>query len=129
MVDARLPDGSRVNAIAPPLCLNGVALTIRRFAARPLDLNDLLAFGSLTPAMAEFLVAAARSKLNVLISGGTGSGKTTLLAAIAAGIPLGERLVVIEDMAEIRLDREHVLSLESRPANAEGLLPYPCCQM
>lgn len=120
MVDARLPDGSRVNAIAPPLCLNGVALTIRRFAAHPLQLSDLMGFGSLTPAMSDFLVAAARSRLNILVSGGTGSGKTTLLSAMASCIPSGERLVIIEDMAEIKLDREHVISLESRPANTEG---------
>lgn len=120
MVDARLPDGSRVNAVAPPLCLTGVVLTIRRFAARPLQLQDLISFNSLTPAMADFLTAAIQARLNILISGGTGSGKTTLLAAIAAHIPETERIVTIEDMAEIRLDREHVISLEARPANTEG---------
>jgi len=120
MVDARLPDGSRVNAIAPPLSVQGVVLTIRRFAAKPLQLEDLVRLGSMTEEMAAFLAAMAKAKLNVLISGGTGSGKTTLLGAVAACIPPGERLIIIEDMNEIRLDRKHVISLESRPANLEG---------
>jgi pilus assembly protein CpaF len=120
MVDARLPDGSRVNAIAPPLCLNGVAVTIRRFAARPLSLDDLVERQALTPAMARFLRGAIRAKLNLLIAGGTGSGKTTLLSAVAQAINPGERIVLIEDLSEIKLDREHVLSLEGRPASSEG---------
>lgn len=120
MVDARLPDGSRVNAIAPPLCVGSIALTIRRFPARRLRLDDLVRLGSLTPEMAQFLRAAARARLNLLISGGTGSGKTTLLGAIAAHIPAEERLVIIEDMNELRLEREHVIYLESRPPNVEG---------
>jgi len=110
MVDARLPDGSRVNAIAPPLSVQGVVLTIRRFAAKPLQLEDLVRLGSMTEEMAAFLAAMAKAKLNVLISGGTGSGKTTLLGAVAACIPPGERLIIIEDMNEIRLDRKHVIS-------------------
>ncbi len=120
MVDARLPDGSRVNAIAQPLCVGGIAVTIRRFSAKPFELADLTGWGSMTPEMAAFLSAISRAKLNVLISGGTGSGKTTLLGAVAACIPIGERLVIIEDMSEIRLDREHVISLEGRPPNNEG---------
>jgi pilus assembly protein CpaF len=120
MVDARLPDGSRVNAIAQPLCVGGIAVTIRRFAAKPLGLADLTSRGSMIPEMAAFLAAVAKAKMNVLVAGGTGSGKTTLLGAVAACIPHGERLVIIEDMSEIRLDREHVISLEGRPPNNEG---------
>ncbi len=120
MVDARLPDGSRVNAIAPPLCVGSIALTIRRFPSRPLRLEDLVRLSSMTPQMAQFLAAVARAKLNLLISGGTGSGKTTLLGAIASHIPTDERLVIIEDMNELRLERDHVIYLESRPPNVEG---------
>ena len=120
MVDARLPDGSRVNAVIPPVALNGPVITIRKFRAVPMGLDDLVACGSLTAAMAVFLRAAVRAKLNIAISGGTGSGKTTLLGALASEVPAAERLVTVEDMAELRLARRHVVALEARPANAEG---------
>src|SRR5690242_19917877 len=120
MVDARLPDGSRVNAIIPPLALNGSTLTIRKFSRRRLTADDLVAGGSLTPAAAAFLRAAVAGRLNILISGGTGSGKTTLLNILSAFIPDGERIVTIEDAAELQLPQAHVVRLESRPANLEG---------
>jgi len=120
MVDARLPDGSRVNAIIPPLAVDGPILSIRRFGVRTLDINDLLQIGSVTPAMAELFQAIIRSRLNVLISGGTGSGKTTLLNAISSFIPAEERVVTIEDAAELQLLQPHVVRLETRPANIEG---------
>ena len=120
MVDARLPDGSRVNAIIPPLSLNGPVLSIRRFGVNPLTMENLLEYETLTPAMAEFLDACAKSRLNVLISGGTGSGKTTLLNCLSSFIPRQERLVTIEDSAELRLQQEHVIRLETRPSNIEG---------
>jgi pilus assembly protein CpaF len=120
MVDARLPDGSRINAIIPPLALNGPVLSIRRFGAEPLRMDDLLELGSLTPEMAEFLIACVEARVSVLISGGAGAGKTTMLNALSAGIPPGERLVTIEDSAELKLQHRHVIRLETRPANTEG---------
>ncbi|HZO96426.1 MAG TPA: CpaF family protein [Gaiellaceae bacterium] len=120
MVDARLPDGSRVNAIIPPLSLRGPTLTIRKFAQDPYTLADLAAFGSLTPTAASFLGACVRGKVNVLISGGTGSGKTTLLNALSAFVPGNERIVTIEDAAELQLQQRHVVALEARPPNVEG---------
>ena len=120
MVDARLPDGSRVNAIIPPLALNGPVLSIRRFGARPLEIDDLLRHHSICPDMVAFLQAAIEARVNVLVSGGTGSGKTTLLNCISRFIPADERLVTVEDSAELQLQRPHVVSLETRPASAEG---------
>jgi pilus assembly protein CpaF len=120
MVDARLPDGSRVNAIIPPLALRGPTLTIRKFSRDPYTMDDLINFGSLTPKAAQFIAAAVKGKLNVLISGGTGTGKTTLLNAMSAYVPGDERIVTIEDAAELQLQQEHVITLESRPPNIEG---------
>ena len=120
MVDARLPDGSRVNAIIPPLALEGPVLSIRRFAIEPFRLPDLIAFGTLTPALAEILTAAIRARLNILISGGTGAGKTTLLNVMSNAIPSTERIVTIEDSAELQLQQDHVVRLETRPPNIEG---------
>jgi pilus assembly protein CpaF len=120
MVDARLPDGSRVNAIIPPLSLKGPALTIRKFSRDPYTMDDLINFGSLTPQAAQFLAACVKGKLNILISGGTGTGKTTMLNAMSAFVPGDERIVTIEDAAELQLQQEHVLTLESRPPNIEG---------
>ncbi len=120
MVDARLPDGSRVNAIIPPLAVSGAALTIRKFRKDPLQMEDLLRFGTLTPRSAQMLEACVRGKLNVLISGGTGSGKTTTLNILSSSIPEGERIVTVEDAAELQLVQDHVITLESRPANIEG---------
>jgi pilus assembly protein CpaF len=120
MVDARLPDGSRVNAIIPPLSLRGPTLTIRKFSRDPYTLDDLITFGSLTPKAAGFLQACVQGKLNVLVSGGTGTGKTTMLNALSASIPEEERIVTIEDAAELQLQQEHWIRLESRPGNIEG---------
>jgi pilus assembly protein CpaF len=120
MVDARLPDGSRVNAIIPPLALDGPVLSIRRFALDPLKMTDLLAFGTLTPALADVLHAAVLARLNILVSGGTGAGKTTLLNVLSNAIPASERIVTIEDSAELQLQQEHVVRLETRPSNIEG---------
>jgi pilus assembly protein CpaF len=120
MVDARLPDGSRVNAIIPPLALRGPTLTIRKFSRDPYTMNDLISFGSISPKAAQFLAACVKGKLNVLISGGTGTGKTTTLNAMSAFIPGDERIVTIEDAAELQLQQEHVITLESRPPNIEG---------
>ena len=120
MVDARLPDGSRVNAIIPPLALNGPTITIRKFAKQQLYINDLIRYGSTNRDMALFLKMAVQLKQNVVISGGTGSGKTTLLNILSNFISPEERIVTIEDAAELRLNQPHVVSLESRPANAEG---------
>jgi pilus assembly protein CpaF len=120
MVDARLPDGSRVNAIIPPLAVSGPTLTIRKFRKDPFKMEDLLRFGSLTPKCAQFLEACVRGKLNVLISGGTGSGKTTTLNVLSAAIPDDERIITVEDAAELQLRQKHVITLESRPANIEG---------
>jgi pilus assembly protein CpaF len=120
MVDARLPDGSRVNAIIPPLALNGPTLTIRKFSRDPYTINDLITFGTLTARSAQFLAACVKGKLNVLVSGGTGTGKTTTLNAMSAFIPGDERIVTIEDAAELQLQQDHVITLESRPSNIEG---------
>jgi pilus assembly protein CpaF len=120
MVDARLPDGSRVNAVIPPLTLNGSLLTIRKFSARKLDLRRLVENGSLTPETSEFLTRCVQARLNILVSGGTGSGKTTMLNALSGAIPDHERIVTIEDAAELQLSQRHVLRLESRPKNIEG---------
>jgi pilus assembly protein CpaF len=120
MVDARLQDGSRVNAIIHPLAINGPILTIRKFSKDPYTAEDLIGFGTFSAEVADFLDAAVRGKLNVLISGGTGTGKTTLLNVVSSFVPAEERVVTIEDAAELRLDQEHVLRLESRPANLEG---------
>ncbi|MBU2696656.1 CpaF family protein [Pimelobacter sp. 30-1] len=120
MVDARLPDGSRVNAIIPPLSIDGSALTIRKFSTDPLTVQDLINFGSLTPQTADFLDACVRGRLNVIVSGGTGAGKTTTLNVLSSFIPRDERIVTIEDAAELQLKQDHVVRLESRPANIEG---------
>ena len=120
MVDARLPDGSRVNAIIPPLALDGPVLSIRRFALDPYRMEDLLEFGTLTPSLAEILTAAVRARLNVLISGGTGGGKTTLLNVLSNAIPDNERIITIEDSAELQLQQNHVVRLETRRPNIEG---------
>jgi pilus assembly protein CpaF len=120
MVDARLPDGSRVNAIIPPLALRGPTLTIRKFSRDPYTMDDLIAFGSITAKAAQFLASCVKGKLNVLISGGTGTGKTTTLNAMSAFVPNDERIVTIEDAAELQLQQEHVITLESRPPNIEG---------
>jgi len=120
MVDARLPDGSRVNAIIPPLSLVGPTITIRKFAKTPLTVDDLIRFGTLTPELAEFLKACVRARLNIIVSGGTGSGKTTLLNVLSASIPGNERIVTIEDAAELQLKQRHVVRLEKRPPNIEG---------
>ncbi|MFL5945933.1 MAG: CpaF family protein [Gaiellaceae bacterium] len=120
MVDARLPDGSRVNAIIPPLALRGPTLTIRKFSRDPYTMNDLISFGTITPKAGQFLAACVKGKLNILISGGTGTGKTTTLNAMSAFIPGDERIVTIEDAAELQLQQDHVITLESRPPNIEG---------
>lgn len=120
MVDARLPDGSRVNAIVPPLAIDGSALTIRKFSTDPLTVQDLINFGSLTPQTADFLDACVRGRLNIIVSGGTGAGKTTTLNVLSSFIPSDERIVTIEDAAELQLKQDHVVRLESRPANIEG---------
>ncbi|WP_088036694.1 CpaF family protein [Evansella clarkii] len=120
MVDARLPDGSRVNAIIPPLALNGPTITIRKFAADPFTIDDLVNFGSLTKEMAIFIDACVKARLNMFVSGGTGSGKTTTLNVLSNFIPRDERIVTIEDAAELQLRQDHVVSLESRPPNIEG---------
>ncbi|QDV30806.1 Putative conjugal transfer protein [Planctopirus ephydatiae] len=120
MVDARLPDGSRLNAVIPPLALDGPSLTIRRFGSKPLALEDLLKFGAFTPEMVMLLEGAMKARLNCIISGGTGSGKTTLLNTLSSFIPNDQRVITIEDAAEIQLQQEHVLRLETRPANIEG---------
>ncbi len=120
MVDARLPDGSRVNAIVPPLALDGAALSIRRFGQNPLTHTDLVKYAALTPDMMNYLKAAVRAKCNILISGGTGAGKTTLLNALSNFIPHGERIITLEDSAELKLQQPHTVRLESRPPNIEG---------
>jgi len=120
MVDARLPDGSRVNAIIPPLALRGPTLTIRKFSRDPYTMDDLINFGSISPKAAQFLAACVNGKLNILISGGTGTGKTTTLNAMSAYIPHKERIVTIEDAAELQLQQQHVITLEARPPNIEG---------
>jgi pilus assembly protein CpaF len=120
MVDARLPDGSRVNAIVPPIALDGSSLTIRKFSSVPLTVGDLMSYGTLTRQAAEFLDACVRGRRNIVVSGGTGSGKTTILNILSGFVPADERIVTIEDAAELQLDQEHVVRLESRPANSEG---------
>jgi pilus assembly protein CpaF len=120
-VDARLPDGSRVNAIIEPLSLIGPVITIRKFAARPFTVEDLIGFGTASPEMFEFLRCCVEARLNIFVSGGTGSGKTTTLNVISSFIPEGERIVTIEDAAELQLRQEHVVTLEARPSNLEGL--------
>lgn len=120
MVDARLPDGSRVNAIIPPISLSGPCISIRKFSKDPLTVDDLLGFGTLSLEMAAFLEAAVKARLNIVVSGGTGSGKTTTLNVLSAFIPDDERIVTIEDAAELQLRQDHVVSLETRPANIEG---------
>jgi pilus assembly protein CpaF len=119
-VDARLPDGSRVNAIIPPLALNGPTLTIRKFSKTPLSVEDLVRFGSITPEAIEFLKAVVIARLNVIVSGGTGSGKTTFLNVLSGFIPGDERIITLENAAELQLRQEHVVTLESRPPNIEG---------
>jgi len=121
MVDARLADGSRVNAIIPPLALDGPSLTIRKFAKDPLTVADLIRYGSITPELAQVIKGVVTARLNVVISGGTGSGKTTLLNVFSSFIPFGERIVTIEDSAELQLQQEHVVRLETRPPNIEGV--------
>jgi pilus assembly protein CpaF len=120
LCDARLPDGSRVNVVIPPLALDGPVLTIRRFRRRGLTPEDLVTAGTLEPSLHDFLAACVRARVNLLVSGGTGSGKTTTLNALSSFIPAGERIVTIEDAAELRLQQPHVLRLEARPANLEG---------
>ena len=120
MVDARLPDGSRVNAVIPPISINGPCITIRKFSVEPLKPRDLVNFGSMSETMARFLEACVSARLNVIVSGGTGSGKTTTLNVLSSFIPHDERIVTIEDAAELRLQQDHVITLESRPANLEG---------
>ncbi|MCG5075259.1 CpaF family protein [Paraburkholderia tagetis] len=120
MVDARLPDGSRVNAIIPPSAVDGPLVSIRRFAVSPLQVSDLIELQTLTPPMAQVLEGLARAKINILVSGGTGSGKTTLLNVLSGFIPNDERIVTIEDAAELQLRQDHVLRLETRPPNIEG---------
>jgi pilus assembly protein CpaF len=121
MVDARLPDGSRVNAVVHPIAIGGPFLTIRKFAATPYTIADLINFDTLTPQVAHFVDACVRGRLNVVISGGTGSGKTTMLNVLSSFIPNDERIVTVEDAKELRLQQEHVLSMEARPANIEGV--------
>ncbi len=120
LVDARLPDGSRVNCVIPPLSLDGPLLTIRRFRRRGFALEDLVANSTLTEELGEFLAAAVRARANIVVSGGTSSGKTTLLNVLSSLVAGGERIITIEDAAELRLQQDHVLRLESRPANLEG---------
>lgn len=117
---ARLPDGSRVNAIIPPVSLTGPVLTIRKFSATPLTIDKLVSFGTLNDKMAKLLELAVMAKTNIIVAGGTGSGKTTFLNVLSLFIPSGERIVTIEDAAELQLSQPHVISLESRPANIEG---------
>src|SRR5687768_13274503 len=120
MVDARLPDGSRVNAIIPPLSIDGPTLTIRKFAADPYQADDLVEFGTMSSSVSKFLEACVRGRINIMVAGGTGAGKTTTLNVISSFIPDDERIVTIEDAAELRLQQPHVVRLESRPPNIEG---------
>lgn len=120
MVDARLPDGSRVNAVIPPCAIDGPSITIRKFGKNKLQIEDLIRFGSVTPEMGEFLRACVVSRMNIIVSGGTGSGKTTLLNVLSNFIPSDERIVTIEDSAELKLGQEHVVRLESKPAEIDG---------
>ena len=120
MVDARLRNGSRVNAVIPPIALNGPTLTIRKFSENPFTSKDLIRFGSFNPAIEEFLKVCVKAKLNIIVSGGTGSGKTTLLNVLSSFIPSDERIVTIEDSAELKLNQEHVITMETRPPNIEN---------
>jgi len=120
MVDARLPDGSRVNAIIPPLAVDGPSLTVRKFSSDPYQVEDLMAFGTLTKEVADFLNACVQGKANILVAGGTGAGKTTTLNVLSGFIPEDERIITIEDAAELQLHQDHVIRLEARPANIEG---------
>ncbi|KRQ86262.1 putative conjugal transfer protein [Caloramator mitchellensis] len=120
MVDARLPNGSRVNAIIPPLAIDGPSITIRKFSEDPFTVDDLISFGTMTSKMAEFLKSCVQGRLNIVVSGGTGSGKTTTLNVLSSFIPNEERIITIEDAAELQLSQEHVVRLETRPANLEG---------
>ena len=120
MVDARLKDGSRVNAVIPPIAIKGPSITIRKFSTRALQMSDLISFGTISPQMSSFLESAVKGKCNIIVSGGTGSGKTTLLNVLSCYIPDTERIVTVEDAAELQLLQEHVVTLESRPANIEG---------
>ena len=120
MVDARLADGSRVNAVIPPIALSGPSITIRKFSKNPLGVSDLIRFSSVSPQMMAFLEACVKARMNIIVSGGTGSGKTTLLSVLSGFIPENERIVTIEDAAELRLHQRHVITLEARPANIEG---------
>ncbi|WP_081744580.1 CpaF family protein [Arthrobacter sp. H14] len=120
LVDARLEDGSRVNAVIPPLAVNGSSLTIRKFSKTPLTVQNLIDFGTLTPEMAELLDACVKAKLNIIVSGGTGTGKTTLLNVLSSYLPETDRIVTIEDAVELQIQQHHVVRLESRPANTEG---------
>src|SRR5204863_3833103 len=119
-VDARLPDGSRVNAVIPPLAIKGPVITIRKFSKDPFQVEDLIRFGTLTPEMATFIKACVEARLNIVVSGGTGSGKTTTLNVLSGFIPEDERIVTVENAAELQLRQDHVVTLESRPANIEG---------
>jgi len=119
-VDARLPDGSRVHIIIPPLAMKGTTITIRKFKQEKLDIEDLIKFGSISPQAANFLVGAVKARLNTIVSGGTGSGKTTTLNILSNAVPNDERIITIEDSAELQLNNDHVVRLESRPPNAEG---------
>lgn len=125
MVDARLPDGSRVNAIIPPVAIDGPSLTIRKFGKDKLNIDQMIGFGTITPHMAEFVRACVLSKFNIVVSGGTGTGKTTLLNVLSSYIPETERIVTIEDAAELALQQEHVVRLETKPANVEGQNAVP----
>lgn len=119
MVDARLPDGSRINAVVPPVALDGSMLTIRKFAAEPLTMGHLVHFGTITPQVADLLRLCVQGRLNIVIGGGTGSGKTTTLNVLSTFVPTDERIITIEDAAELQLRQDHVLRLESRPPNLE----------
>jgi pilus assembly protein CpaF len=121
MADARLPDGSRVNAIVAPLALRGPCVSIRRFGRDPFRIDNLVSFGTLTPPMVRYLSAVVQGRLNILISGGTGAGKTTLLNCLTSFIPHHERVVTIEDSAELQLQQPHVVPLETRPADLDGI--------
>jgi pilus assembly protein CpaF len=120
MVDARMPDGSRVNAVVPPIALDGAALTVRKFAAEPFTVADLIKLGTFPPPVAQLLEACVQGRLDILVSGGTGTGKTTLLNVISSFLPADDRIITIEDSAELRLAQEHVLRMEYRPPNIEG---------
>src|SRR5712672_4325523 len=120
MVDARLPDGARGNAIIPPLALDGPSMSIRRFGTNPLKLEDLLNFKAFTPEMAMVMEASIKARLNIVISGGTGCGKTTLLNTLSSFIPHNERIITIEDAAELQLQQDHVVRMETPPPNIEG---------